>query len=218
MMNRAVFLDRDGVINKWEEPQGEASADSRNWYCLSWDEFEWAEGAIEGLKLLAETEYKLIVVSNQSCINKGLIHKSQVINIFDRMRRSLGRTNTGQLHTVYHRIDGYYFCPHDPEENCACRKPRPGMVFKAAVEHEIDLTKSWMVGDSVTDFMAAEKTGIPTWQFIAIADEPFTLWGKPVTKKAPNLFEAAKLIIAEEVITDDAGRKRPQEGPDSEGS
>lgn len=194
-MNKAVFLDREGVINKWEEPQGEARDDSRNWYCLSWDEFQWADGAIEGLKLLAETDYKLIVVSNQSCIGYGLATKGQIVDVFCRMAREVADHNTGQLHTVRHKIDGYYFCPHTTEDNCACRKPKPGMIYQAAVEHEIDLSKSWMVGDSVTDFMAAENTVIPTWQFIAIADEPFKLWGKPVTKKAPNLLEAAKLII-----------------------
>ena len=149
-MNKAVFLDRDGVLNKISKYNGNVS-DPAN-YILSWDEFKFLPQTLEALRLLAQTNYHVIVVSNQSCVNKELVDTRIINNIFIKMRNEIIE-NGGALH-------GWYYCPHLPEENCACRKPKSGMIWQAAVEHEIVLEDSWMIGDSASDLEAGRKAGI----------------------------------------------------------
>ena len=139
-MKKAVFLDRDGVINK-----------ERKDYVKSIKEFQILDNIPEAIKMLKEKGFLVIVITNQSAINRGLVTIEILNEIHNHFQKFLKENNTS--------IDDFYFCPHRPNENCQCRKPNPGMLIKAAQEHDIDMNQSFMIGNSLTDVQAAEKAG-----------------------------------------------------------
>jgi len=136
----AVFLDRDGVINE-----------NRRDYVKSWDEFVFLPRALPSLRRLARTPFATIVISNQSAINRGLVSLSEVNHVNERM--------LGEVKEAGGRIDGIYICPHRPDEGCDCRKPKPGLLYQAANELDIDLASSYLVGDAFPDVEAALAAG-----------------------------------------------------------
>ena len=95
--------------------------------------------------------FLVIIITNQSAINRGLLTIKILNEIHNHLQEILKDNNTS--------IDDFYFCPHIPDENCKCRKPNPGMLLKAVQEHDIDMSQSFMIGDSLTDIQAAEKAG-----------------------------------------------------------
>lgn len=141
MLNSAVFLDRDGVINR-----------DRRDYVKSWEEFEFLPGVPEAFRLLAPGPHRIVVVSNQSAIGRGLVSREAVDEIHARMIEAV-RAGGG-------RIDAVYYCPHLPEADCPCRKPRPGLLLRAARELGIDLPGSWLIGDDVRDLESAVAAGV----------------------------------------------------------
>lgn len=141
MSKAAVFLDRDGVINR-DRPD----------YVKSWEEFEFLPGVLEAFRVLASGPRQIVVVSNQSCIGRGLVSRETVEEIHARMTEAVRRSGG--------RIDAVYYCPHRPDEDCPCRKPRPGLILKAARELDIDLAASWMVGDDLKDLETAKAAGV----------------------------------------------------------
>ncbi len=141
-MKPAIFLDRDGVV-----------IENRADYVRSWADVEIFPYAIEALARVASSPYKIILVTNQSPIGRGLVSAETVDQINDRLVTLI--TQAGG------RIDGVYVCPHKPEENCDCRKPEPGMFFRAVKDHQIDVRGSLMIGDAVSDLQAAQAAGIP---------------------------------------------------------
>jgi D-glycero-D-manno-heptose 1,7-bisphosphate phosphatase len=136
----AIFLDRDGVINE-----------NRADYVKSWEEFRFQVGALEALALLASTEFKLVVVSNQSAIGRGLVAREVVEGIHRRM--------VDQIEQAGGRVDLLLYCPHRPEENCFCRKPQPGLLLQAGEQLGLDLTESYLIGDSSEDLGAGAAVG-----------------------------------------------------------
>jgi D-glycero-D-manno-heptose 1,7-bisphosphate phosphatase len=148
-MNKAVFLDRDGVINR-KLPEGR--------YVTSWAEFEFLPSAADAISLLNNAAYKVIVVTNQRCIAKGLVRSAEIEAIHRRMCRELASAGA--------TIDAVYYCPHEKVPPCTCRKPSPGMLLSAAHDHEIDLADSWMVGDSTDDVEAGKSAGCRTARVI----------------------------------------------------
>jgi D-glycero-D-manno-heptose 1,7-bisphosphate phosphatase len=136
----AIFLDRDGVINE-----------NRPDHVKCWDEFEWLPNVLESIRRLAQTGMPIFVVTNQAIINRGVTPESVVQEIHARMVAVIRSTGG--------RIDKVYYCPHDSSENCDCRKPGPGMLKQAAQEWGIDLTRSFIVGDSWTDIEAGLTVG-----------------------------------------------------------
>lgn len=136
----AVFLDRDGVI-----------CENRCDHVKSWQEFVFLPGALSALAALAQSALKVVVVTNQAIVNRGLVPAETVEEINRRMVTS-ARSAGG-------RIDRVYYCPHRPEDNCACRKPKPGLLLQAARELQIDLTGSYLVGDGQCDIEAAYAVG-----------------------------------------------------------
>ena len=139
-MRTAAFLDRDGVINE-----------NRRYYVKSWHEFVFLPGALPSLRRLARMPFATIVISNQSAINRGLLSLSEVNDINERMVREVKEAGG--------RIDGIYICPHRPDEECDCRKPKPGLLCQAADELGIDLASSYLVGDALSDLEAARAAG-----------------------------------------------------------
>lgn len=144
-MKRAVFLDRDGVINR-KAPEGE--------YVTRWEEMEILPGVPKAVSLLNEAGYSVIVVTNQRCVAKGLVTEAEINALHRRMCR--------ELSTAGATIDAAYYCPHQNTPPCSCRKPAPGMLLSAARDHQIDLTESWMVGDSDIDIAAGKNAGCKT--------------------------------------------------------
>lgn len=141
-MNKAVFLDRDGVVNK-----------KRDDYVKNIGEFVMLQGVPEAVKLLNEKNFLVIIITNQSAVNRGLLTHGGLAKIHDFMRAELSK------HEAF--IDAIYYCPHRPDENCKCRKPQTELVEKAIKEHSISKDLSWFIGDSESDMMAARKMDIP---------------------------------------------------------
>ena len=136
----AIFLDRDGVINA-----------NRSDYVKSWDEFVFLPGALSAIRSLSDSKYAIVIVSNQSAIGRGLMSQAAVDNINNRM--------VDMIYALGGRVDGIYYCPHRPDEECDCRKPRPGLFLKAAQNLDLDLGRSIVVGDAVSDIEAGVGVG-----------------------------------------------------------
>lgn len=140
----AVFVDRDGVLN--ERPD--------DGFVLSWDEFRWRPDAFGAIKALAAKGLPVIVVSNQSCIGRGLLRTETLVDIMARMTDALEQERAP--------IAAWYCCPHAPDAGCDCRKPKPGMLRRGARELGIDLARSHMIGDTETDVAAGAAAGCTT--------------------------------------------------------
>ena len=141
--NKAIFLDRDGVINK-----------NRDDYVKSTKELEIFSNIGKEILKLKMKGFLIIVITNQSVINRKIITIRELEEIHSTIQKFLMKSKTS--------IDKFYFCPHRPDENCDCRKPKPGLILQAINEFSIDVSKSWMVGDSKTDIQAGEKAGCKT--------------------------------------------------------
>jgi len=139
-MRTAVFLDRDGVINE-----------NRADYVKSWEEFVFLPNVFEPLRQLAQNGLFIVVVSNQSAINRGLVSPETVAAINNQMCEVVAR-NGG-------RIDAIFTCPHRPDENCHCRKPAPGLLLQAARQFALDLRQSYLIGDALCDIAAGLAVG-----------------------------------------------------------
>jgi D-glycero-D-manno-heptose 1,7-bisphosphate phosphatase len=144
-MNKAVFLDRDGVIIR--KP-------SEGQYVTRWEEMNVLPGVVEAIGLLNRSKFRVVVVSNQRCVAKGLITAHELDSMHRRMCE--------QLATGGATIDGVYYCPHEKWPACSCRKPAPGMLLEAAREYQLNLAASWMIGDSEVDIEAGRNAGCKT--------------------------------------------------------
>lgn len=149
-MKKAAFLDRDGVLNR--------KASSEDEYVTRWEDMEFLPGVHEAVRLLNRAGYFVVVVSNQRCIAKGLITTSELESMHARMRH--------EFEVAGARINAIYYCPHEVQPPCICRKPEPGMLLEAAREHQIDLAESWMIGDSKRDVEAGKRAGCRTVQLM----------------------------------------------------
>jgi len=150
---RAVFLDRDGTINKYVG------------FLRDIEDFELEEGAAQAVKLINGSGSLAIVATNQPVIARGEVTFGELSEIHNKMETLLGREGA--------YLDGIYFCPHHPHKgyegeipelkfDCDCRKPKAGMLLKAAEELNIDLSRSWMVGDGENDILAGKAAGCRT--------------------------------------------------------
>lgn len=150
---KAIFLDRDGVINKYIG------------FLRKLDEFELLPGAAESIRKINESDYLCILVTNQPVIARGEVTVAELNEIHNKMETLLGQEGA--------YIDGLYYCPHHPHKgyegeilelkiDCDCRKPKPGMLLKATKDYNVDLENSWMVGDSENDVKAGRSAGCKT--------------------------------------------------------
>lgn len=138
---RAVFLDRDGVI-----------VHNRAKYICSWDDIKIYASALPALAQLSRSTYKIILITNQSAIGRNLVSLDTVAQINARLVERI-RASGG-------RVDAVYMCPHAPQERCSCRKPQPGLILRAAEDLNIDLARSILIGDAVSDIQAAASAGV----------------------------------------------------------
>ena len=139
-LKRAVFFDRDGVINK-----------ERKGYVKTVAELEIFSNIVEPIKRFRNAGFLIIVITNQSAINRGLTTDEEINQIHATIQNFLRKNGT--------MIDRFYYCPHRPDENCICRKPKPGLFLIAAAQMNIDLKSSWMIGDKDSDLQAATVAG-----------------------------------------------------------
>lgn len=178
----AVFLDRDGVL-----------CENRDDYVKSLDEFVFLPGAADAIASLRKAGLKVVVVTNQSAIGRGVVAAEIVQEIHDEMLAQLGRAGA--------EVDDVFVCPHAPEANCECRKPKPGLLRQAAEAHGLDLAGSWMVGDAASDIAAGAKAGCETVLVLTGrgADQMRLARNLPgvirATHVAPSITEAAEWIL-----------------------
>src|SRR5205807_8212668 len=138
-----IFLDRDGVINE-----------NRADYVKSWSEFRFLPGSREAIAKLTQAGHRIIVCTNQAGIARGTLSVEAVEDIHHRMIAS--------IYDIGGKIEKVYYCPHDRDGDCFCRKPRPGMLLRARDELDIDLHEAVFIGDSITDIRAGLAAGIHT--------------------------------------------------------
>ena len=139
---KTVFLDRDGVINRSPPNMG---------FVRRWSEFNFIPNARKAIRELTENGYRIVVVTNQSGIGRGLFSEESLTNTHSRMLAEISKAGG--------RIDAVYYCPHHPDAGCECRKPKPGMLIRAAREHHIELSSAYLIGDSATDIEAGQRAG-----------------------------------------------------------
>ncbi|QQS65998.1 MAG: HAD family hydrolase [Chlorobiota bacterium] len=145
MSNKAIFFDRDGVINL-------RYIDN---YVKSTDDFVFHKDIFQILPKVKTLNYKAIVITNQRCISRGIISESKLSEIHNFMQDEL-------MNNCGFNFNAIYYCPHEKEFGCDCRKPKPGMILKASLDIDIDLSNSWMIGDSISDIEAGENAGCKT--------------------------------------------------------
>ena len=141
---KTVFLDRDGVINRLRP----------NDYVKNWNEFEFLPDAIDAICQLTDKGYQLIIVTNQACVNKGILQADKLGSIHEKMLE--------QIVIAGGKIDAIYYCPHEDKDDCFCRKPKSGLLEKALVDFCIDSTNRFLVGDSLRDIVAGRKVNCKT--------------------------------------------------------
>jgi len=171
----AVFLDRDGVINA-KLPEGR--------YVRYASEFRLLPGVIQALRTLEKLGYLRVLITNQRGIGRGLMTEEQLEAVHARMKKELQSKGV--------TLDAVYYCPHDEHENCSCRKPQPGMILNASRDLEIDLSLSYMVGDSPADIGAGKQAGTRTVRIALETDETADLVFKDLAAFAKFLDDRAR--------------------------
>ena len=196
-MQKAVFLDRDGIIIELPKDNVAYGFTYRKEDCHVISDVK------ETLAAFKEKGYLSIVITNQPCIAQGLVGWEEMEEVHTHINRELGGL-----------IDGFYTCPHHPEMHpdvpehakryriaCDCRKPAPGLIFEAVRDFDIDTKQSWMVGDMVTDAFAGSAAGCKTILVKSSASERLIISNQTIPHNflpdytVPSLQEAAKIIL-----------------------
>ena len=166
-LDKVVFLDRDGVINL-----------DRSDYIKSWSEFNFISRSIEAINVLTLKGFHAIVITNQSVINRNMVSDKGLEYILAMMKNEV-RSGGGLINDIF-------FCPHIPEDNCNCRKPKPGLILQAKRKYDIDLADAVMIGDSAKDIECARNAGC----------------GKAVLVKTGNGAKAEKALAEKKIYPD----------------
>ncbi|MGX5820332.1 D-glycero-alpha-D-manno-heptose-1,7-bisphosphate 7-phosphatase [Chitinophaga lutea] len=173
-MRKAVFIDKDGTLIANVPYNADPAL------------INLEEGASMGLQLLQAHGFALVVASNQSGVAQGYFEEKQLERVYEKIT---------QLLPV--QLDGFFYCPHLPNGDCTCRKPKPGLLLEAAAQLQIDLAASWMIGDILNDVEAGNRAGCRT---VLINNGGETEWlltpMRVPTFVASDLLDAAAFIIA----------------------
>jgi D-glycero-D-manno-heptose 1,7-bisphosphate phosphatase len=184
---RAIFLDRDGVI-----------CENRSDHVKSWDEFRFLPGAKNSLAALSRLGMPIIVVTNQAIVGRGMVPTSVIDDIHWRMVK--------EVEAFGGRIDRVFYCPHRPEDLCGCRKPEPGMLVQAAREMNIDLSRSYLIGDATTDLVAGQLVGCELFQVLTgrgLQQFASSLRAVDSFTITNDLMEATRRIVGAEISVPD---------------
>ena len=181
-MEYIVFLDRDGVIN----------IDSSE-YVKNESEFEFIPKSPEAIALLCKNGFQVIVITNQSMIGRKMVTQKTLEAIFKKMKHGVQKAG-GEIKDIF-------FCPHTPQDNCLCRKPKPGLILEAQKKYQIDLDQSCMVGDSAKDIECARNAGCSKTLLVKTGNglkAQHQLSQKGITPDyvGSDLYEAALWIIS----------------------
>lgn len=177
-MNKAVFIDRDGVI-----------VNESNFNKL--EQLELIKGSAEAIKLLNENNFFVIIVTNQAGVSKGYFTEKDVIEFNTKIKENLKKHNN-----CY--IDAIYYCPHHPDEYCECRKPKSGMLYTAKREFDIDFKQSFMIGDKIIDIEAGDNVGCKTIMVMTgYGKENINIKANKKYYVTQNLYDAVNCIIKE---------------------
>lgn len=176
----AIFLDRDGVINR--DPGGTR-------YVTSWKEFKFLPRAKKTISLLNQRKYHIFVISNQAGISKGIYSQDALSEITRNMLEELQKSSA--------KIDGVYYCTHRDEDNCSCRKPKGGLVRSAIKGRKVNLKRSFFIGDTIRDVKTAKAVGCKS---ILVLSGKEKLANRKNWEAQPdfifkNLYEAGKFIL-----------------------
>jgi len=171
-MKSGVFLDRDGVVNKI------ILKERRPYSPRKLDQLEILDGVRDAVKILQKLGFKVVVITNQPEISRGLITENLVMEMHNKISEETG-------------IKNFYFCRHDDFHDCGCRKPKTGMLLRAAVELDLDFNQSYLVGDRWKDIQAGQKVGCKCYFIDNNYDEPMPISPFHTVK---SLYEAAILI------------------------
>ena len=172
-----VLLDRDGVINQRIV----------GGYVTCWEEFIFLPGVLEALRLLTEKNYQVAVVSNQAGVGRGLMTAAEL--------QEITRKFVEQVEAQRGRIRSVYYCTHRAEDDCPCRKPKPGLLLKAQAEHHFTFEDTFLIGDSESDLLAAKAVGCPT---IMVSNGPpagFDKLPHAPQVTVPSLLAAAAYLV-----------------------
>lgn len=180
----AVFLDRDGVL-----------IENRAEYIREWSQVLVYPKTYFSLKSIQNAGYKIVIVTNQSAVGRGLV-SLQAANEINQRLVDLIRENGGQ-------VDGVYLCPHRPQDDCECRKPKPGMLLQAARELSLDLSRSWLIGDAWSDMLAGQAVRLRETIMVRTGRGREQLLQAPPDNLnsfsiADNLEDAAQIILAKD--------------------
>lgn len=183
LLKKVVFLDRDGVIN-YDSPD----------YIKSLTEFKFIPGSIQAIRDLTLNGFTSIVISNQSALARKMISPEKIDAIHEVMKNAISSEDG--------KITDIFFCPHMPDEGCACRKPEPGLIFQAQRKYDIELARTVMVGDSPKDIQCARNAGCGLAVLVKSGkdrDVEKVLKTKQIFADhvAENLHEAVKWILAQ---------------------
>jgi len=140
MSNKFIFLDRDGVINK------------EIGYLHKIEDFEFIDGVFDSIRYLQKKNFRIVIITNQSGIGRGIYTIDDFIRLNNWMIEEFITENI--------KITDTFFCPHSPQDDCLCRKPKPGMIKQAVEKYNIDIKTSWLIGDSERDIVAGLNAGI----------------------------------------------------------
>lgn len=186
---QAVFLDKDGTLIE-DVP-----------YNVDPEHIQLTRGAIEGLRLIHEAGYQLIVITNQSGVARGYFPESALVVVEEKLHQILAQFGIP--------LAGFYYCPHHPDGiiqslaiACSCRKPEPGLLLQSAAERGIDLAQSWFIGDILNDVEAGRRAGCKT---VLIDNGNETQW-QLSPQRLPhyivaNLVEAAQVILENSTLS-----------------
>lgn len=193
---KTVFIDRDGVINK--DPGGWTKYN----YVTKWSEFHFIPGAIDAIKKLNRKGFEVIVISNQAGVNKGYFSKEDLKAVTKRMLDEINK-NGGRIKEVY-------YCIHRDEDNCDCRKPKPGLLEKAAREFNIELGNTYFIGDSEVDVIAGRRAGMRTIFILSgkTSRREMEKWPEKPDYTFNDLLEAVNWMLKKEKRRSDRALRR----------
>ncbi|MBU4376396.1 MAG: HAD family hydrolase [Candidatus Omnitrophica bacterium] len=182
-MQKVIFIDRDGVINK--DPGGWTKYS----YVTKWEDFLFIDGSIRALKLLKDAGYKVFLISNQGGISKGYFTQKDLDVVNKKMLLEIEKGGG--------KIDSLFYCPHHDKDNCECRKPKTGLIEKAAKDMHIDFKNTCIIGDAIGDIEAGKRMGMKT---IFVASGKTSLseldgWSVKPDYIKQNLLEAVEWIL-----------------------
>ena len=200
-MIKAIFIDRDGVINK--DPGGWTKYS----YITELADFHFLPGSLKALRLLNENRVKVIIVSNQAGVSKGYFTNSKLEDVNSFMLDEVGKAGG--------RIEEVYYCVHKDEDNCNCRKPKTGMLDAAIKKYRVEPKDTYIIGDSKVDMLAGKMVGMKT--IFVLSGKTGEVEMKKWVEIKPDyvfggLLDAVKWILAKEARKADRAMRREESG------